>query len=86
MTPCAATWRRQRDGRELTLDEEQRRGGAGRAAAGAHDVDRRLVLPVVQDGLEQVGVATLGDGLEEAAADDLEAVGVGAGDHGWLVE
>ena len=40
----------------------------------------------MQDGLEQVGVAAFGNRLEEAAADDLEPVGVGAGDDGRLVE
>jgi hypothetical protein len=58
---------------ELALDDEQRRaGGAGRAAACTQNLDRGLVLPVVQDGLEQVGVAACGVGLEEAAADDLD--------------
>src|SRR3954471_14340681 len=32
---------------ELALDDDQRRAGASRATAGAQDLNRRLVLPVV---------------------------------------
>ena len=60
---------------------------ADRRAAARQDRQRVVVLPVVQDGLEHVGVGALGHRLEEAAGDDLAALAHDrALDHVGLVE
>ena len=69
-----------------------RRGAASRPARSParhalQDRDRLLVLPVVDDRLQDVGVAARGNGLEEVAADHLAPLGqLGAGDDVRLVE
>ena len=45
-----------------------------RSAHGAEDRNRFLVLPVVDDRLQQIGIRAAGDALEEAAADETAAV------------
>ena len=62
-------------GAEVALDDEQRAAiGAIARAAAAQDAHRVLVLPVVQDRLEHVGVGALRHRVEEAARDDLAAL------------
>ena len=72
---------------EVALDDEQRAVVGDRRTAAGQDRQRVVVLPVVQDGLEQVGVGALGHRLEEAAGDDLAALAEDrALDHVDLVE
>ena len=46
---------------------------AHRLVAAAQDVEALLVAPIVDDLTEDVDVASLGHGLEEAASDNLAA-------------
>src|SRR2546422_6807551 len=48
-------------------------------AAVAQDGDAPLAVPVVDDVLHQVGVATLGQGSEEVSADTDAAIGEAGG-------
>lgn len=54
--------------REDRLDDQQQRAGRHRRPAVAQDRDRAVVVPVVDDVAEQVEVASLGHGVEEAPA------------------
>ena len=56
-----------------TIDEP--RGVVHRGAAGAQDRHAPLVVPVVQDALEDVDVAAGRDRREEVALDELAAIG-----------
>ena len=60
-------------GHEL-LDHEQSRGRIERLATGAQDLERALVVPVVQHVLEEVRVAARRHGFEERAACKLDPV------------
>ena len=58
---------------KLPLDDQQRRTLHHCPPAGAEDADAVLVLPVVEDRLEHVGVAPVRQRVEEAPADHLAA-------------
>ena len=61
--------------RQEQLDDRQPRGLTHRGAATLQDGDASLVVPVVQDALEHVDVATRRDRREEVALHELAAIG-----------
>ena len=63
-----------RSGRDQ-LDDHQSRGVIHRGAARPQDGDAPVVVPVVQDALEDIDVATARDRREEVALDELATIG-----------
>src|SRR4030095_16941378 len=60
---------------DLALHENETRRARHRSAAGGEDRDRLVVLPVVDDVAQDVDVAAWRYPAEEAAADEVAAVG-----------
>src|SRR5438132_5710108 len=60
---------------EQVLDDKQAAAGRHPLAHVGEDGDAPLVVPVVEDGLQDVEVAAVGDRREEVARDQLAAIG-----------
>src|SRR5215467_6257343 len=60
---------------EVSLDEDEARTVHHRTTANREDGNRLIVLPVMDDVTQDVGVAAFGHYFEEASADELAAVG-----------